>query len=341
MTTIALDAMGGDDAPAATVRGAIEAANDGVEVVLVGDRAVLEQELRRAGGSTGRTRIEQAADIIEMGEHAALEARRRRDSTIYVGLDLVRRREAQAFVSAGNTGAVFATALVVLGRLRGIERPALGALLPVPAGPALLLDAGANAECRPSHLVQFAHLGAAYMATVVGVPRPRVGLLNIGEEPTKGTPVLIETHEELARSDLNFIGNVEGRHVFRGEVDVVVADGFTGNVMLKLAEGVIEMIFTEMRSVASQSLRARLGGLLLRPALRGMATRLDYRKYGAAPLMGVDGAVFVAHGRSDAGTIANAIRTAASAVERGMIDALAAVPTERLGSRDQDLESGG
>ncbi|MGE0134450.1 MAG: phosphate acyltransferase PlsX [Dehalococcoidia bacterium] len=332
MTVIALDAMGGDDAPAATVAGAIEAARGGIEVILVGSRDVLEAEIRRAGARPGGgLRIEHAPDVIEMGEHAALEARRRRESSIYVGLDLVRRREAEAFVSAGNTGAVFATALVVLGRLRGIERPALGALLPIPAGSTLLLDAGANAECRPSHLVQFAHLGVAYMTTVGGVERPRVGLLNIGEEPTKGTPVLIETHEELAASALNFIGNVEGRHVFRGEVDVVVADGFTGNVMLKLAEGLIEMLFTEMRAVASQSLRARVGGLLLRPSLRSMAARLDYRKYGAAPLMGVDGAVFVAHGRSDAGTIANAVRTAAAAVERGMIDALAAVPTERMG----------
>ncbi|HRC61754.1 MAG: phosphate acyltransferase PlsX [Dehalococcoidia bacterium] len=334
MTAIALDAMGGDDAPAATVRGAIEAAREGIEVALVGERSVLEAELARSGGTPPGVRIEQASDVIEMGEHAAIEARRRRDSSIYVGLSLVRRGEADAFVSAGNTGAVFATALVVLGRLRGIERPALGALLPVPAGPTLLLDAGANAECRPSHLVQFAHLGSAYMATVVGVPNPRVGLLNIGEEPTKGTPVLIETHEELAKSDLRFVGNVEGRDVFRGAVDVVVADGFTGNVMLKLAEGLIEMIFTEMRSVASSSLRTRLGGALLRPALREMSTRLDYRKYGAAPLLGVEGPVFVAHGRSDAGTIANAIRTAAGAVERGMIAALAAVPTERLGSRD-------
>lgn len=334
MTVIALDAMGGDDAPGATVRGALEAARGGIEVVLVGDRATLEAELQRAGAPAPGLRVAHASDVIEMGEHAALEARRRRDSSIYVGLDLVRRREAQAFVSAGNTGAVFATALVALGRLRGIERPALGALLPVPAGPTLLLDAGANAECRPSHLVQFAHLGAAYMATVVGVANPRVGLLNIGEEPTKGTPVLIETHEELTASDLRFAGNVEGRDVFRGVVDVVVADGFTGNVMLKVAEGLIEMIFTEMRSAASESVRTRVGGMLLRPALREMATRLDYRKYGAAPLLGVDGAVFVAHGRSDAGTVANAIRTAASAVERGMIEALAAIPTERLGSRD-------
>jgi glycerol-3-phosphate acyltransferase PlsX len=266
-----------------------------------------------------------------MGEHAAIEARRRRDSSIYVGLDLVRRGEVDAFVSAGNTGAVFATALVVLGRLRGVERPALGALLPIPPRPALLLDAGANAECRPSHLVQFAQLGSVYMHTVMGVTEPRVGLLNIGEEATKGTPTLIETHAALAASsDVRFVGNVEGRHVFAGDVDVIVTDGFTGNITLKLAEALIDMVFREMRQVASESTRARVGGMLLRPALREMAMGLDYRKYGAAPLLGVDGTVFVAHGRSDMRTIANAVQTAATAAEHGMLAALAAVPAERL-----------
>jgi len=330
MTVVALDAMGGDDAPAATVDGAVATARSGIEVVLVGDEAVLRRELARVGDVPAGLRVQHAADAIEMGEHAAIEARHRRDSSIYVGLDLVRRGEAAAFVSAGNTGAVFATALVVLGRLRGVERPALGALLPIPARPALLLDAGANAECRPSHLVQFAHLGAVYMRTVMGVAEPRVGLLNIGEEATKGTPTLIEAHAALSSSGLRFIGNVEGRHVFAGEVDVIVTDGFTGNIMLKLAEALIDMVFGEMRRAASESLQARVGGLLLRPALREMATELDYRKYGAAPLLGVRGTVFVAHGRSDMHTIANAMRTAATAAEHGMVPALAAVPSDGL-----------
>lgn len=331
MTTVALDAMGGDFAPAATVDGAVLAARNGIDVVLVGDEAQLQRELARVGDVPPRLRIQHAGDVIEMGEHAAMEARNRRDSSMYVGLQLVRRGEADAFVSAGNTGAVFASALVVLGRVRGVERPALGAMLPIPAGPTLLLDAGANAESRPSHLVQFAHLGAAYMRTVMGIERPRVGLLNIGEEATKGTPALIETHAALAASTLQFIGNVEGRDVFLGDVDVVVTDGFTGNVMLKLAEGLIEMIFTEVRRVASESLRTRVGGVLLRPALREMATQLDYRKYGAAPLLGVEGTVFVAHGRSDMHTIANALTTAASAVDHGMMQAMDAVPAESLG----------
>lgn len=331
MTTVALDAMGGDFAPAATVAGAVATARSGIDVVLVGDEALLRRELARVGDVPAGLRIQHASDVIEMGEHAALEARRRRDSSIFVGLDLVKRGEAEAFVSAGNTGAVFATALVTLGRLRGIERPALGAVLPIPAGPALLLDAGANAESRPSHLVQFAHLGSAYMQAVMGVARPRVGLLNIGEEATKGTPVLIETHAALSASDLHFVGNVEGHHVFAGEVDVVVTDGFSGNIMLKLAEAVIDMMLGEMRRAASQSLRARAGGMLLRPALREVAGQLDYRKYGAAPLLGVGGMVFVGHGRSDQRTIANALSTAAAAAENGMMQALAAIPAASLG----------
>ena len=307
MTVVALDAMGGDHAPAATVEGAILAAGNGIEVALVGDRALIEREALRLGGLPAGIRIVHAADAIEMGEHAALEARNRRQSSMYIGVQLVRSGEADAFVSAGNTGAALTTALVVLGRLRGIERPALGAVLPLPSGPALLLDAGANAENRASHLVQFAHIGAAYARLVFGVDVPRVGLLNIGEEPAKGTPATIEAHETLARSGLCFVGNLEGRDIFAHRADVVVADGFTGNVALKLAEGVVDLLLA----------------LLLRPTLRAIAKRLDYRQYGAAPLLGVDGAVFVGHGRSDAQAIASAVRTAADAAQRGLRDALA------------------
>ena len=326
MTRVAVDAMGGDYAPAAVVAGAVEAARGGIDVTLVGDQAQIEAALAAEKSATDALQIEHAPDVIEMGEHAALEARTRRESSIYVGMQLVRRGAADAFVSAGNTGAVFAIALLTLGRLRGIERPALGAVLPLPGGPVLLLDAGANAEVRASHLVQFAQIGAAYMHAVVGVETPRVALLNIGEEATKGTHVTIEAHEALALpgAGLNFVGNIEGRDVFAHRADVVVADGFAGNVVLKTAEGVIEVLFQEMRRVAGMSLRTRLGGLLLRPALRGIAERTDYRRYGAVPLLGINGAVFIGHGRSDARAIANAIRTAAHAVERGMLEALAA-----------------
>ena len=323
MTVIALDAMGGDRAPQAVVEGAIAAARNGIEVALVGDEAVLTPLLTRFGGAPSGLRIVHAADAIEMGEHAALEARTRHDSSIYVGVQLVKTGEAEAFVSAGNTGAVFAIALLSLGRLRGIERPALGVLLPLPNGPALLLDGGANAEVRLTHLAQFAHLGVAYMRAVMGVAEPTVGLLNIGEEPTKGTHLAIEVHAVLATSGLRFIGNVEGRDVFAHRADVVVTDGFTGNVVLKTAEGVIDVRFGELRHLASGSLRDRLGAWLLRPSLRAIADRSDYRRYGAVPLLGIDGAVFVAHGRSDARAIESAVRTAATAIERGMLPALA------------------
>ena len=324
MTVVALDAMGGDRAPEATVAGALVAARAGVQVTLVGDVAMLEPMLASAGGAPPTLRLVHAVDAIEMGEHAALEARTRRESSIYVGMQLLKQGEADAFVSAGNTGAVYAIALVLLGRLRGVERPALGAVLPLPSGPALLLDAGANAEVRASHLVQFARIGAAYMQTVYGITRPTVGLLNIGEEPTKGTPATIEAHATLAASDLHFVGNVEGREVFAHRADVVVADGFSGNVALKTAEGVIDVLMVELRRSAGSSLRGRIGGMLLRPALREMAARMDYRRYGAAPLLGVDGAVFVAHGRSDAQAITSALTAAALAAERGVQGALAA-----------------
>ncbi len=323
MTVVALDAMGGDHAPAATVEGAILAAGNGIDVTLVGDRALIEREALRLGGLPAGIRIVHAADAIEMGEHAALGARNRRESSMYIGVQLVRSGEADAFVSAGNTGAALTTALVVLGRLRGIERPALGAVLPLPSGPALLLDAGANAENRASHLVQFAHIGAAYARLVFGVDVPRVGLLNIGEEPAKGMPATIEAHETLARSGLRFVGNLEGRDIFAHRADVVVADGFTGNVALKLAEGVVDLLLAQLREASEASWRARIGALLLRPTLRAIAKRLDYRQYGAAPLLGVDGAVFVGHGRSDAQAIASAVRTAADAAQRGLRDALA------------------
>jgi phosphate acyltransferase len=324
VTVVAVDAMGGDRAPAAAIEGALAAARMGIEVALVGDVAVIERELGRIGSTPPGVRLVHAPDAIEMGEHAALEARTRRGSSIYIGVQLVHRREADAFVSAGNTGAVFAVALLTLGRLPGIERPALGAVLPLPAGPTLLLDVGANAEVRASHLVQFAHIGVAYMRAVGGVAVPTVGLLNIGEEPTKGSHVVIEAHAALATSGLRFVGNVEGRDVFAHRADVVVADGFTGNAILKAAEGVIDVLFTELRRVAANSLRARVGALLMRPSLRAIADRTDYRRYGAVPLLGVDGAVFVAHGRSDPRAITSAIVTAARATERGMRDTLAA-----------------
>ncbi|MSQ41459.1 MAG: phosphate acyltransferase PlsX [Dehalococcoidia bacterium] len=316
--------MGGDLAPAVTAEGAVIAAARGVEVALVGDAAALERECARLGGRPAGVRIVHAADAIAMQEHAALELRRRRESSIAVGLELVKRGEVEAFVSLGNTGAVLALALVVLGRLAGVERPALAALLPSPAGPRLLLDAGANAEARPSHLVQFARLGAAYMRAVAGVADPGVRLLNIGEEPSKGSSLTLEVHAALAASSLRFLGNVEGRELATTDADVIVTDGFTGNVALKTIEGIVSLLSGEVRRAAMASLRGRAGGLLLRPSLRRLQRQLDYRQVGGVPLLGVDGIVIVGHGRSDGEAVANAVEAAARAAQQRMVAALTA-----------------
>ena len=325
---IALDAMGGDLGPSATVGGALDAAIEGIEVTLVGDEPTLQAELTRRGVLPGspvlvNIRIRHAPDVVEMGDHAAREIRHARQTSMYVGTEMVKAREAAAFVTIGNTGAAMATALVVLGRLRGVERPALSAVLPTDGGPVMLLDVGANADARPSHLVQFAHLGAAYMRAVHGIAQPRVALLSIGEEPTKGSMLVVETHEALAADGaLRFVGNIESRSILDGEAEVVVTDGFTGNVVLKLAEGLVQLLFDEMRTAARSSWRSKIGGALLLPALRGVRARLDYRRYGAVPLLGVDGAVFVGHGRSDEAAVASAVRSAQHAVEQGMMRAL-------------------
>ncbi len=322
MTAVALDAMGGDDAPQATCEGAAIVAAEGVEILLVGDEQALQREFAERGGPPSGLRIVHAPDSIGMDSHAAFEVRKRRKSSIYVAMETVKRGEAQALVTMGNTGAALATALVVLGRIKGVERPAIATLLPTPSGRILLLDAGANAEARPSHLVQFARLGEAYMRRVLDVPAPRVGLLSIGEEDSKGDSLVREANVMLQDAGIDFIGNVEGGDIVRHTADVVVTDGFTGNVALKLVESLLTELFGEMRRLAGGSVRAKVGGALLLPILRGLSDQLDYRRYGAAPLLGVEGAVFVGHGRSDAETIANALRTAAAAVDHGMLDAL-------------------
>lgn len=328
MTRIVLDAMGGDHAPRATVAGAVDAARDGIAVTLVGVEEQVRAELARAAGPAGDIEVVHAPEVVAMGDHDARATLRRRDTSIAVGLQLVKEGAGHAFISAGNTGAVLAVSLVRLGRLAGVERPAIGVVLPTPQGVLLLLDGGANADARPGHLLQWAHLGATYMRTALGVAEPRVALLNIGEEDTKGSQLTVEAHGLLAASGLRFIGNVESRDLPRRPADVVVTDGFTGNVVLKLAEGMSAMLFEELREAASQSLRARIGGLLIRPTARGMRDRLDYRVYGAAPLLGVEGSVFIGHGSSDARAIGNAIRTADAAVAAGIVDALRAAAGE-------------
>ena len=319
MSVIAVDGMGGDAAPESAVAGALLAANQGVQIILIGDQRILEKEINKLGDSPGSLEIVHASDVITMEEHVGMQIRNRTESSIWTGMELIKSKKADAFVSMGNTGAMLAAALLHLGRLPGVERPGLGIVLPTPGGPSLLIDGGANAESRASHLVQFADMGTVYMKTIHGFDSPKVGLLSIGEEASKGSTLIQEAYAKLDNdSFINFVGNIEGRDIVTGSFQVIVTDGFTGNNALKIMEGTVSMLFDVMRSTARKSFRSRLGGALLLPALREVRSNLDYRKYGAAPLLGVEGSVFIGHGRSDALAVSNAIINAAQAEQLGI-----------------------
>lgn len=333
MSVIAVDGMGGDDAPGVVVEGAIEAAREGIHVALVGDEAVLQQHIVRIApqGAPPTLRVVHAGDVIEMGDHAALEARTRRDSSIYVGLRLVKQGEADAFVSAGNTGAVFALSLLLLGRIKGIERPALGGVFPLPTGPVLVLDVGANAEVRPSHLVQFARVGIAYMRELFGIADPSVGLLNIGEEDIKGNEVVKQAAGLLRASGLNFCGNVEGDDIYKGTADVVVCDGFVGNVALKTSEGLAQMLATYLREEFGRNLLTRIGALVAMPVLRAFKRRVDHRRYNGASLLGLRGIVIKSHGSADAFAYGFAIEHAVNEVRTGVLSHI----SERMAAQER------
>ncbi|MFN8514404.1 MAG: phosphate acyltransferase PlsX, partial [Thermomicrobiales bacterium] len=325
---IALDAMGGDHAPAETVAGAVAAAREyGVEVALVGRTADIAAELAKHT-TTGLTLpIVEAPDIIEMDEHPANAARRKPNSSINIALRQVREGHAAAMISAGNSGAVMAAALFVLGRVPGIERPAIGAVLPSGQGRVLLIDAGANTDPKPQQMLQFGQMGAIFMERVQGVKNPRVGLLANGEEETKGNQLVQETYPLLKASGLNFIGNIEGKDIPAGIADVVVTDGYTGNVALKLTEGVASFLLGTIRAELTANLLSKLLAAGVRPAFNRVRARLDYREVGGAPLLGVDGVTVIAHGRSDALAIQNAIRACKEAVDGGALEAIRSLRT--------------
>ncbi len=334
MLRVALDAMGGDHAPTVTVAGAVQAAREyGIEVALVGRPDALRAELGQHDLTGLSLPIVEAADVIEMDEHAATAARRRTSSSIHVALRQVKEGGAAAMVSAGNSGAAMTAALFVLGRVPGIERPAIATVLPTATGRTLLIDAGANTDPRPAHLVQFGQMGAIYMERVQRVARPRVGLLANGEEPSKGSELVQAAHPLLAASGLNFVGNVEGKDITAGVADVIVTDGFTGNVALKLAEGVSTMLLGFLRAELTRSPVTKLLAAGLRPAFKRVGARLDYREHGGAPLLGVEGVTIIAHGRSDTLAIKNAIRVAKEVAEGGTLEAIRSLRPVAAGSR--------
>ncbi|MEA2637383.1 MAG: phosphate acyltransferase [Chloroflexota bacterium] len=326
---VAVDAMGGDNAPAEIVRGALlAAAKLRIPVIVVGRRELLEAELGRIEGpetvSRARLEIVDAREVVEMDEHPANAVRAKRDSSVVRACALVAEGRAGAVVSAGNSGAVLAAALFSIKRIPGVARPAIGALLPSVAAQTFLVDVGANTDCKPEWLVQFAVMGSVYARTMMGVAAPRVGLLSNGEEPGKGSQLVQDAHPLLrANPGVAFTGNAEAKELFNGSFDVVVCDGFSGNVALKTAEGVGEYLFATLRREAMSSVGARVGGLLLKPRLRAVRDRVDYRHTGGALLLGVAGEVVIAHGRSDSLAIMNAIRVAADAARRDVSGTIA------------------
>jgi len=306
---IAVDAMGGDFAPRSAVEGACSAAREGVEIVLVGDARVLEGELERLGSGRDRLTIEHAEEVVAM-EEPALAVRQKRQSSIRVCARLVKEGRAGAAVTAGNTGAAMIAAKTVIGAIPGVDRPALAAVFPNRKGRSVVLDVGANLTAKAAHLRQFAVMGHFYAQDVLGTTAPRVGLMSVGEEEGKGTELAREAFKVLARTGLNFVGNVEGGDVFSGDVDVIVCDGFVGNVMLKSGESLAGYLGSLMRTEMRRSWRRRLGYLLARPAFDEVRKRTHWSEYGAVPLLGVNAGFFIGHGRSDARAILNAVRRA-------------------------------
>ena len=320
---IVLDAMGGDHAPPVAVEGGVWAAREyGIEVILVGQEDDVRRELARHDTSGLSLPIVHASQVIEMEEHPAAAVKAKKDSSMVVGMDLVKRGQADAFVSAGNTGGVMAAALFRLGRIRGVRRPALSTVYPTTTGLCFMLDVGANTDCRPEYLLQFGYMGAAYAERVLGIANPRVGIVSNGEEEAKGSNLVQEAHQLLKKSGLNFIGNVEGKDIPAGMADVVVTDGFTGNVIAKLSEGLAAALLGIIKEEVKRNPLATVGALLSKPAFDQVRKRLDYAEFGGAPLLGVDGVVIVAHGRSSAKAIKNAVRVAKQAVGGGMLAAI-------------------
>ncbi len=315
---IALDAMGGDKAPVAIVDGAVEAAAEAggrFELILVGRQDELERYISESGFSTGNIEIVHAPDIIGMSESPATAIRRKRESSIAIATRLHKEGVADAVVSAGNTGAAVASSLLSLGRIPGIDRPAIAIFYPSRNGGTIVLDGGANSDNVPKHLEQFAYMGAAYAELFLMRKNPKIGLLNIGEESSKGSELTREAHKLLAASGLNFAGNVEGKDVIAGTVDVVVTDGFTGNVLLKFAESIAHYFGSLMKEGIAGSMRAKIGAGFMKPVLRMMEKTLDYAEYGGMPLLGIDGVTIIGHGGSSAKAIKNAILAAERFVE--------------------------
>ena len=318
---IAVDAMGGDHAPLVNVDGAVAAAREfGIASLLVGKTAELERLLADSGYVGDKIEIVEAPEVVTMEEPATIALRKKRNSSIRVAANCVRDGRAAGLVSAGHTGAAMVSAKMVIGTIPGVDRPALAAILPNLSGHCLLLDVGANPDARTEHFKEFAVMGSIYAQLVFGKAKPSIGLMSIGEEDTKGTASTKEAFKTLKAAGLNFVGNVEGRDVFNGKVDVIVTDGFTGNVILKVSEALADMVESMLREEIKKTLKASVGFLLSRSAFRSFKSRIDYSEYGGVPLLGVKECVIICHGRSSAKAVKNAIRLAAEFSRQGLAE---------------------
>lgn len=314
---IALDVMGGDRGPEEAVRGALQAVQDAdICVTLFGDEQRIRAALPAEGFTADKIRIVHTSQVITMEDSPFEAVGKKKDSSIRVAFEHLKQGEVEAVVSAGNSGATMAASIRTLGRLKNISRPGIAGIYPTLKGPVVMMDVGANVDCRPQHLFQFGVMASAFSTVLFGTERPRVGLLSIGEEGSKGNVLVKKAHELFRESSLNFIGNVEGRDTFQGDVDVIVCDGFVGNVCLKLSEGLAEAVMTMLGEEISKTFRAKLGYMLAKPAFANFKERVDYAEYGGAPLLGMNGTGIICHGRSSARAIKNAILVADELVRK-------------------------
>lgn len=321
MVTIAVDAMGGDNAPGEIIKGTVEAVQERSEITacLVGKEEVIREELKKYTYNEAQIEVRNATEIIETGEPPVNAIRRKKDSSLVVCMNMVKNGEADALVSAGSSGAILVGGQVIVGRLKGVERPPLAPLIPTEKGVSLLIDCGANVDARPSHLVQFARMGSIYMEHVIGVKNPRVAIVNIGAEEEKGNALVKETYPLLKECPgINFIGSIEARDIPHGAADVVVCEAFTGNVILKLYEGVGAVLISKVKEGLMTSLRSKIGALLIKPALKSTLKTFDASQYGGAPLLGLKGLVVKTHGSSKAGEVKNSLIQCISFKEQGI-----------------------
>lgn len=321
---IALDAMGGDHAPSVNIEGAIETINEyeDIDVILVGDEVLVREELKKKRYTADRISMEHASQVVEMHESPTVAIRKKKNSSIRVGIELVKSGRADGFVSAGHSGVVMGTSLLLLGTSKGVDRPAIATLMPTIKDTFILLDVGANVDCKPEHLLQFAIMGNTYCRLILGRTSPKVALLSIGEEDIKGNELTKEAFKLLKNTGLNFIGNIEGKDIFTGKADVVVCDGFIGNIALKISEGLAETILKMLKQEITSVSTGRIGYLMMKPAIRNFKKRTDYDEYGGAPLLGINGTSIISHGRSTAKAIKNALRVASDYAGKRVFEAI-------------------